>query len=364
MENLNDEEQKKQQKRFTVCIYISRFNESPERAIKSALVIKHLVSKVFLISPELTKKMKLYDNFTEDKKELKKFGIDLEYTDKLEIDKLNTSLLISIPADCLIVDKDELFQKKLLKNCQMSKDLQRISLGSFYDFSEVPIHKKFGLLFVCIIFCIDWWRQLFSWFTFYTEHNINISEVWRGDQRVVIPPFRSPWFSCCGYGNKGDRKEIIKLNGEMIKCSPKVVEGSYLFYFLEKRTGFFGQGWKGWFLIYFTFIVFVGIPWYGEIISKYTPIPSRIPNVFLVDLITFFLNPFSSLRIIMLINSMFIHYFILHCNFRWFKSNFWNWISNIAVAFSFYFLTPLVFWVLIASKIERKYSIFKSDVEL
>jgi hypothetical protein len=304
--------------------------------------------------------MKLYDDFNEHKKLLKQSGIDLEYLDKLEVNKINTSLLISIPSDCLITDRDELFQKKLLKYCQMSEEQQRISLASVYDFTECSIFRKFSFFFICLIFCIDWWRNLFSWFTFYTDHNIHISEVWRGDKRVVIPPIRSPWFSCCGYGSRGDRREILKL-GEMVKCSPS--DGSYLLYFLDKRTGIVGQGWKGWFLVYFTFLVFVGIPWYGEVLLLYTPI-SRIPSTFVVQLITQFLSPLSSLRIIMLITSTIIHYLILQLNFRWFKSSFWNTLSNIVVSLSFYLLTPIVMWVILFSKIERKYSIFKNELEL
>jgi hypothetical protein len=136
-------------------IRISRFLESPERAVKSVLRMRQVdCSEIIIVSQVATDKTQLYNGWDADKKEMAKRKIELRFELVFNLNNVNSQLLIELPATCQIKDRGEIFQRTLVDRVKKTKKYQRYAWDIKTDFSNAGFSPWY--IFLCVVFVVDW----------------------------------------------------------------------------------------------------------------------------------------------------------------------------------------------------------------
>ena len=349
--------------KYSVLIRISRFGESPERAIGSVLTISKQVEEVVVVSPYVTEKTQLYDHWKRDKASLKKEGITLRFERKFNLNAIKTPLLMEMPSTMQIKDKADVFQGQLEDTMKKVKRYQRFAFDAVHDFSVGSFSLWY--LYIALIFCLDWWRQTYSWFTFHTGYYIRVTEIWRGHERCLKPPKRSPWVSVCGFGSKSERHPIERTSGICIMgpTGARLSGRKYYLYYMDQRDGAFGQGYKGWYIIYAYFYAFIGLCWWGRylipVIHWALEKQARIP----VNVVDALFEPFTTGRILIWIVAFVAHYMILALHFKWHRGYKRNVLITALIAASFPILVLILPMVILWSKADKSHDTYQYELD-
>jgi len=347
----------------TAVINISRFGESPERAIKSALAMKSIINDVVVVSPVVTEKVPLYNNWNKDKKLLKDNNITLRFESILDLNKIQNQLMIYIPSTTQIKDNHGVFKRKIELAERKIPEYKRFAFDATYDFYT----SGFSLLYmwICVVYCVDWWRQTLCGFTFHTRHYIRIEEVYTGFKRTLRPLQETPWISCCGFGSHGDRAPIDSSLG-IATTGPtgaRLSGRKYMLYYFNQREHAFGQGWLLWYWVFSWFYNFAGICWYGPVIAPMIhgilAQQSKIP----ANLLDYFFEPFSGFRITIFTISFVIHFLILMFHFRWHAGYKRNFLINTIVTALFPLLITVLPLVILWTKLDSSYDTYKYELD-
>jgi hypothetical protein len=329
---------------WTVLIKISRLKESPERAITSVCkYLKDQVSEIIFESPFVTKDTVLYEKWKTHYTELTDVHhIKVTFVEKFTHDvALSTPIVLELSPLVQIKDTDKQLLKHMKNSTKKTDKYQRIAYDVKTNFTQVSFSLWY--VFICIVFCIDWWRQFVASFTFHTGHHVRFTEVWTANGRRVSPPHKSPWISCCGYWAHGDRSSIKESFGKCVTGPSYEIQGSWYFlYWMNLRDGMSGNGWRLWYAMAFVFYGWIGIAWWGPFITALFSVFGFKPMW-----LNFALEPFSTIRIALMLVSTLVHGIILHANFRWYRS-----IYGLVVPLLFPLAIPLVLpWLIWYSKI-------------
>jgi hypothetical protein len=346
---------------ITAVVRVSRFNESPERAIKSILAMKQLDWREIIIVSEIAgKDENLYNSWEHDKKIMADKKIELRFERKFKIDSVRSSqLLFELPGTCQIKDRGGIFQSKLLDRVKKTKKYQRYAWDVKTDFSCTSFSLWY--VFLCVVFALDWWRQLFAWFTFHTREHVRVQEIWKGHDRCLLPPHKSPLVSCCGFGLLGssDRDSICSSNG-ICSTGPageRLQGRKYFLYAMDHRDRSGGYGWKWWYVIAWIFYVLLGAAWWGYPVNAVLSWASSwgLPGLKLWQGgLQFLLYPLSTFRIGVFIFSWIFHGLLLSRHFIW-SNRFWY----IFVPALFPLVIPLVLPCLILlAKVDRTHDAY------
>jgi hypothetical protein len=352
-------EQKKNSKKLTkysVMIPISRLRESPERAVKSVMELADQVAEIIFVSQHITKDTLLYRTWKKDQQRLKdEYKILIRFVDRFDTDVVpNTHLLLELAPLVQLKDKDGRFKRDVNANYGKLNKYQRFAFDVKTDFSQAGFSLWY--VFLCVVFCLDWWRSLFAWFTFHTKHHVRFTEVWQGGERRVSPPHRSPWISCCGYWSHGDRSPVQSSNGKCITGPQGHIKGSWYFlYYMNQRDGISGNGWRLWYALCGVFYAAFGVAWWGPVFTLGLGL-LKLDKPWL----TFALNPFSTLRVGIIIASILVHGYILRANFKWSMG-----FYNVLVPILFPLVIPVVIpWIIWWSKISNARAVYEDSLEV
>lgn len=336
--------------KYAAKIYVSPFREPPERAIKTILKLFRYFSSVHLVSETVTLNSQLYRNWTEHKRLLNARHIQLVHHTQWDVGLVRENVVIHIPS--LVQFREATFK-------QLDRQIQRI------PFTDQPRHAimpmtdlgahGFSLWYIllALVFCLDWWRQLFAWFTFHTEEHICAEEVLRGNRRTVMHHHRSPgWCSCCGAlgwlrgkRDNGDRTPLIYAASNAIGGPTRRISGmKYFLLYMHNRTTF-GPGWKWWFVIATTLYFVLGIAWWGPLWMAVWKFSLGLFGYLVggqdavevgIKAMAVWSDPIGLPRMVLMVIFALIHTLVLVRHFRWPYHRIW-------VAWTFPLAFPLLF---------------------
>ena len=135
-------------------IHISRFLESPERAIKSVLAMTRLDwSEIVIVSAVAADKTLLYKSWESDRKRIVEKKIALRFERKFKLNDVQSQLLFELPATCQIKDRGEIFQRTLVDRVKKTKKYQRYAWDVKTDFQ----HSGFSMWYeyLCWVLAVD-----------------------------------------------------------------------------------------------------------------------------------------------------------------------------------------------------------------
>jgi hypothetical protein len=348
-------------------IEISKFKESPERAVKSVLAHYKKFRELWFVSEQVTNESVLYENWSKDLNKLREFNIEIGFATTLKEcqNKIKATLCLEIPPTCSFKDKEALNQLFVRVNSmKKQKYVQRrhaIQLKTEFDGKFSPWY-----MFVCLVFVLDWWRHVFSRFTFHTREHLRLKEISHGYAGGFEQPEYDPLISCCGLIKQSDRSPYI--SGENVTTgpiSPNLTGFRYFIYTLERRDRFMGKGWLGWLIVSLVFYGLIAIPIWGVPLNNYiqwvlkSPLKSW-PFVELTgSLATAFLTVNSTWRIVFCIMSWIFHGFLLNQVFT-----FTHPLYIIITSLIFPILLPLLFpFVFLITKLYRPHQKYTNSLD-
>lgn len=343
-------------------IRISRFLESPERAIKSVLAMTRLDwSEIVIVSAVAADKTLLYKTWESDRKRIVEKKIALRFERKFKLNEVQSQLLFELPATCQIKDRGEIFQRTLVDRVKKTKKYQRYAWDVKTDFQ----HSGFSLwyVFLCVVFAVDWWRQLFGWFTFHTREHVRVQEVWKGYKRCLLPSHTSPLVSCCGLLGRSDRDSVGSSNG-ICSSGPtgaRLQGRKYFLYAMDHRDRVDGPGWKWWFATTWVFYILLGAAWYGPLVDRVlSMLTSPLPSLRLWQVgLQFLLNPLSTFRLTLWFLSIIVHGLLLSRHFTWSNRFLYAFVPAL-----FPLVIPLVLpWMIIWAKLDRSHDAYEYTLD-
>jgi hypothetical protein len=310
--------------KVSVVIRISRFDESPEEAIKSCLRIHKLVQEVIVVVGENTDtKTSLYKDWDAHRDQLKKvLGIPVRVYQDFDLTKcVKGNMLMEMSPTLGLSNKEDSFEAQFNKllNKHMRTKAQGYCKFSFQTETDFATHG-FSPWYVlwCAIFLLDWWRQLFSWFTFHSpEQGLTVTDLWKGAHETCIPPHKSPWISCCGYWNHSERYPLHKLT---VLCRQGPVPTLYGYRYVmaqldRRRSVTEPTGTRGW--LFTTFILYHVASFAYWVIPFPFNRETIIPIPYIGVAFDLIFTPFHYTRLVFMAIFVVFHFIILGNNFRW-----------------------------------------------
>ncbi len=346
--------------KVSCVINVSRFNESPQRAVESVLGLKEWIAQVIIVGNDVNAETISYKDWKKHLSALQKSDIEVLFQPSFNLNEVQADLMLDIPSTTRIHNDKTLFSSRLSTCTKQFDKYPRFAFESLIDLTQGGGSWSFWYLCLAVLFCVDWWRQTFSWFTFHTNEHIRLTEIWRSSKKCRVAPSYSPWLSCCGFGYTGDRHPIINTTkisttGPMNNAS---LNGKrYFFYWMDQRENTSFSGWKGWFLVAIAFYTLSCYPLWPKLISWVAAwlygLGSRTPPQALDSLIT----SLSTRQTFSMVVMVFLNAAILSLHIRWAKRGWLNTFCTLLAASLIPFVIHLVFpWIIWWAKIDRAYN--------
>lgn len=364
--------------KVSVVIRLSRFEESCEQAIKSCIRVHALIQEVVVVVGENipSDTAPLYDEWVDDRDTLRKeYGIPVRVYQEFDLTtclKGPSNLMMEMTPTLGLSNKDGAFEaqfKALIeKRMHPRHGYCKFSIQTETDFATQGFSPWYVLW--CAVFLLDWWRQLFSWFTFHgREQGLLVTEVWKGVTENRIPPNRSPWISCCGYWNHSERFPWHKMSLECRQGPVPTLQGyRYVMAQMDRRRMHNEplQGGRGWLLTtlflyhvasfaYWAWFLQIMVPGSADIPQRLAPYVSGFASGVLESI----LNPLHPTRLLFMGLFAFLHYIILGNHFRWS-----NPLLYVVVPAAIPFVIPVVQpWFIVWSYLDRTKKQFDKTLE-
>lgn len=275
-----------------------------------------------------------YHNWPAHEERLRtEYKIDVRCVGELDVNDVQTTCMFELASTMQVKDTKEEFQKLIDANLKKLDKYQRFAFAVKHDFSVVPF--SFWYIVLCVVFLLDWWRWLLSWFTFHTRQHLRFTEIQHGGKhRRFASPHYSPWFSCCGYWAHGDRSPLQQSGNKCIMGPQPDTQGyAYYAYYMSLRDGVSGNGWRLWYLLCIFFYNVIGFAWYTYVFDYVLQFVSV--TRFVIPQIV--LDPIHQTRVIVFIIFVLLHWIVLSGSFRWRYAG-----TNFFIALVTPFMVPLV----------------------
>lgn len=357
-------------KKVSVVIRLSRFEESCGEAIQSCIRIgpKLIQEVIVVVGENISSEASLYDGWVRDREMLtKNFGIPVRVHQEFDLTKCikgDSNLMMEMTPTIGLSNKDGAFETQftnLIEKRMKHGAYCKFSFQTETDFATQGFSPWYVLW--CTVFLLDWWRQLFSWFTFHgREQGLLVTELWKGATEIRIPPNRSPWISCCGYWNHSERYPWHKMSLECRQGPVPTLRGyRYVMAQMDRRRETPNhQGGRGWlFTTFFLWHVasFAYWAWFLQFLLPAGAMSKLIP--YLPSFMEAILNPFHATRLIFMGLFTFLHFIILGNHFRWSHS-----ILYVLVPLMIPFVIPIVQpWFIAWSYLDRTKKEFDKTLE-
>lgn len=339
-----DQERDEPVDKISVVIEQSRHRESVSRAVKSVVEMRDSVQQVIFVGEDVNQEtLGTSKEWKSDLKKLKEAQIEIVYQEKFNPDKVTASLLLDIPSVMKIHHSKIHFEDKLEPLKQRIVRHQRFAFEGFIDLTLAGGSLSPWYVCLCLIYCVDWWRHVFAWFTFHSGHHVRLVEVLRGYKRAKLADSWSAWLSCCGFGSFGDRAPL-QDGRNICKMGPttNLTGQSFFMYWMQRRSP---MGWRGWLFVCTIFYFCAGYPIWPTLIRVFVEAMWRIrapSSNFTPEALTQLMNALFTLQMFIMTVLVLIHAFIIHLHFRWTKGHRTNQLVCFIIAGLFPFFIPLV----------------------
>lgn len=358
---------KSARKQYTAVIEISPFREPPSYAIQTVLSLHKYFASVRIISETVTLQDKLYKKWPLHVRQLKERKVQLFHHTHLEIDQIKTHLIVRIPPMSSVKPATFLRLHNRVRNIPRT-DQPRHAIAPMTDLNMYGFSVWY--IFLTLVFVIDWWRNMFAWFTFYAPEHIRVEEILSGAGRVVIHPSRSPaWCTCCGacrwlHGKPGDRTPLIYASSNAICAPSRRVSGlRYFLYRMHHRTTF-SPGWFYWFVIAAVLYLAIGLAWWAPIAGFFwqlilgslgTIVNDSSTAQAGIDIVYAMIEPLGPFRIAIIAVSWVLHTIVLNRYFRW-RHRFW-------VALTFPLAMPILPVVMLWARLYQQHETWEHSMD-
>lgn len=308
----------------------------------------------------------------------KEYGIPVHVYQEFDLTRCikgASNLMMEMTPTLGLSNKEGTFetQFKALIQKRMKQGYCKFSIQTETDFSTLGFSPWYVLW--CAVFLLDWWRQLFSWFTFHTrDQGLLVTELWKGAQETRIPPNQSPWISCCGYWSHSERYPWHKMTVECRQGPVPTLSGyRYVMAQMDRRRHSpLKQGGRGWLFTtfflyhvasfaYWAWILQMMFPWLAAVTTTPSHIPEQYSSlyIYISSMIGSILNPFHATRIVFMASFAFLNFIILGNHFRWS-----NYLLYILVPLLMPFIIPIVQpWFIAWSYLDRTKKKFDRTLE-
>ena len=363
---------------YAAIIEISAFKEAPQRAVETVLRLAPYFGSVHIISETVTLRDRLYKTWPEHKKQLRKRRIQLLHHPKLALERIKEHVMIYIPPTAAV--KEATFKLLDLRIRNIPRTQQpRHAIQPMICLDESSFSVWY--MFLALVFCLDWWRNMFAGFTFHTQECIRAEEILQGYKRVIIHPYQSPdgwtWslvelaMGCCARSWLGGRKPAKSDRSPLIYAksnatcgpTPRLSGAMYFLHYMHRRKPF-GPGWKWWLAFACFFYVALGVSWWGPIFMAILRLAAQGVQLFvyapdvtngLLAAAQFIFDPFSVQRIILIILFSIVHMLVLIQHVRWSVHTFW-------VPWTFPLLLSVMPLVLLWSRLYQAHETWEHDL--
>lgn len=216
-------------------------------------------------------------------------------------------------------------------------------------------------IFWCLIFMLDWWRNVFGNFTFHTGQFWCSYEVLHGFKRSIEAPHYSPWISCCGYWAKGDRTSLMTAprGGVMTGPASDFYGWSYFTYTMYRRRLLSSQeaGKRLWMLIFLVYWAIVSVAWWHPISSWiFRTFVNRLSIPEQADMIT---NPFGGFQIGLKLAIALFHGIVLH------RYVIWNHpVWHVLVPLLMPLFMPFLGFLLVIVNLLQRFPQYEEDLQM
>lgn len=377
--------------KYAAVIHVTEFRESCKRAMFTVLRFSRYFSSIHLVSETVTFGDNLYPGWKNDHNTLKQKRMQLHHhTTTLDMKKVTEYVIVHIPPTCM-------FEEAPFK--LLTQRLNRIRKTDQPRHAIVPVTDlnmhgfSIWYLFLALMCIVDWWRDVFAWFTLYEpEYHIIAEEILHGHCRTLRHHYRSTPWRCCspfsfiswcwpksnmyrGYAKHhattqpqstvSDRSPAIYVSSGVV-CSPtRRVSGMTYFLYRMHTRNTFGPGWKLWLVIVLCLYLALGFSWWAPLGIWSWRLIMRVLAFLTRDdgfvegageWLAVWVQPFGIVRLALVGISWLIHTSILVRRFRW-RHKFW-------VALTFPFTIPLLFpWILIWARLYQSHGAWETQLD-
>lgn len=160
--------------KYAAVVYVSTFREAPKRAITTILKLSRYFGSVHLVSETVTLNSNMYRMWQQHKKQLRAKGMALVHHTQLQVHRVRQPILIHFPATSQLLEATFKQLDQRIKRIPVTNQ-PRHAIMPMTDLA--PCGFSVWYIFLTLVLCLDWWRQVFAWFTFHTADHIRAEEI-------------------------------------------------------------------------------------------------------------------------------------------------------------------------------------------